>query len=118
MLQASCGQGLTEPYADYIPAAESTGFNGEDEPTGHVLADVFPTMYVPLFVFNEPRVAMQNDMLLSVDEFATKARMKAKTVYRNLHRIPHVRIGSTVRIPASALEPTMPPERAEEPAAN
>lgn len=56
--------------------------------------------------------------LLTVHEFAERAKMKAKTVYRNIDRIPHVRIGATVRIPASALEPVMPAERALEPAEN
>ena len=56
--------------------------------------------------------------LLTVAEFAQRARLQVRTVYKNIERIPHVRIGSTVRIPASALEPTMPAERSTDTARN
>lgn len=71
------------------------------------------------FFYDQTRADMtsQSD-LLTVAEFAQRARLKVRTVYKNIDQIPHIRIGSTVRIPASALEPTMPAERSTEAARN
>lgn len=57
-----------------------------------------------LFLFHQSMRAMSEE-LLTVNEFAEKAKINIETVYRRIKDIPHVRIGRTIRIPASVLEP-------------
>ena len=48
---------------------------------------------------------------LSVEEAARVLRMNPRTIYRNLHDVPHVRSGQLIRIPCEWLMLRPPPIR-------